>query len=225
MGRAKAIKELSQELGKRGVDNANAVATRMYDDGVQILDRSAVTLANQPSASARHLRRGGLYVGLGGVGAGGGLAARELLRKDQTRMRQATKREKVAMLEEILNDPKTDASTKQALIEALGQAGVFEQQEQQSVLDEWGLPTGEGGNLSLDPSRFFGGGIGGWIVFIIVAYFALKFYRAHTKNSSSGGAKAGPKVTSPEMKALDEELSDAQARKILEDMNGGGGGG
>jgi hypothetical protein len=207
MGRGKAIKELTQELGKRGVENANAVATRMYDDGVQILDRSAVTLANQPSSSARHLRRGGLYVGLGGgaagVGVGGGLAARELLRKDQTRMRQATKREKVAMLEEILNDPKTDASTKQALIEALGEAGVFTQEEQQSILDQWGIPTGEGGSLSLDPSRFFGGGIGGWIVFIIVAYFALKFYRAH----KDGGA------SSPEM--------DTPAPE----MNGGGGGG
>lgn len=181
MSRARAIKAIIEEAGKRGNRVSKATAERVYDDAVSTIDRSAVTLFDQPSRAAgkatSNIRRGGLYVGLGtaggGVGVGGGLTAREMLRKDQTRMRQATEREKVAMMEDILNDPETSPENKQALIQALADAGVFTEDEETTIMDRLGL-GGVGGG-SLNPVDMLGGGVGGWVVFLVLVYIVLRF--------------------------------------------------
>lgn len=152
------------------------MAESVYDDVVRIADDVAVTAADQPARVAREGSRTGRYVALGvgtaGVGAGGGLAASELIKRDAARIEAASEQEKVKLIEGILNDPNVAPEDRAEMIDALAKAGVFTREEEDGILQRLGLGGVKGASLS--PVKLLGGGVTGWVMFFILLWFILK---------------------------------------------------
>lgn len=185
MSRTKFARALAESLGEKGVRVSKNTAGSVYDDLGSRFERIGHTAVDQPSRMADSATKNiklagygaGAGAGVGGLGLGGGLAYREMLRKDQTRVEQATEREKIALLEGVLNDPDVSDENKAELIQALTDAGLFSEEDKQNIWEQMGLPDLTGGGL--DPGEIFGGGgifggLQGWVVFLIIVYVVVK---------------------------------------------------
>lgn len=162
---------------------SEAQAKRIVEDAPGWFGQRADIALDQPSRAAGRFGRGaagpvgtGLKVGGGAVGLGAGTIAASDAYKTYSDKKIADAENEIDQaradaMSEALKDPNASTKEKMELIQALKDSGFFDDTNQSP--ENWMQKLGiEGGGLN--PVNFFGGGMTGVIVFLIVVWAVVR---------------------------------------------------